>query len=94
MAKLFMGCDHIRFTYDNISYKGILSKLILEKKTVYRVDYTCRKNDFAGRFEVTCAIDPQSGQITWQPHLNTCAGMTLALGAEIEKKKEILRLEN
>lgn len=69
MAKLFTGGDFIRFTYADTGYRGILPKLILQEKTVYRVDYSCKKNDQAGRFGLTCTTNPYSGIVTWNPHL-------------------------
>jgi hypothetical protein len=94
MAKLFIGCDYIDFSYTNIEYRGMISKIILEEKTIYRVDYTCNKGDQSGRFEVSCIRDDSSNALSWTPHTNTSPDLASILQTAIEKNQYILQLEH
>jgi len=94
MAKLFIGCNYIDFMYANASYQGILSKIILEEKTIFRIDYTCRKDQQTGRLEINYTLDPVSRQAKWAANPGANPELARILQTAIEKNPDILQLEN
>lgn len=94
MAKLFIGCDYIDFSYANADYRGVISKLILDEKIIYRVDYTSKYDDQSGRFEVSCIRDDKSESLYWTAHSNTAPALASILQNVIEKNPYVLKLES
>jgi hypothetical protein len=94
MAKLFIGCDYIDFNYADANYRGVVSKIILEEKTIYRIDYTCTQGIKSGRFEASCIKDDESNNLFWMPHSNTSPELADLLQNVIAKNKNVLQLES
>jgi hypothetical protein len=92
MAKLFIGCDYIDFMHANTPYSGVLSKIILEDKTIFRVDFACHKSYHSGRYEVCYKKDPVSQKPKWEPHTDVDPGIAQVLRSQIEKNERVLQL--
>ena len=94
MAKLFIGCDYINFSYAESKYRGVVSKIILAEKTIYRVDYTSTEDNHSGRFEASCIRNEEDAQLYWTEHLSISAELTGILVNAIERNKRVLQLES
>jgi hypothetical protein len=94
MAKLFIGCDYIDFSYADADYRGVISKIILDEKTIYRVDYTSMEDSRSGRFEASCAKDNVSDSLSWTPHSNTSPDLAIIIQKVIQKNQFVMQLEN
>lgn len=92
MAKLFIGCDYIDFTFGNAGYSGVLSKIILDNKTIFRVDYTSFENQQTGRYEAICSIDA-TGNVQWESHSKIDTELAQLFNSEIEKNQAVLLLQ-
>lgn len=94
MAKLFIGCDYINFNYANANYHGVVSKIILAEKTIYRVDYTSMEDSHEGRFEISCIKDEQTDKLSWTAHSGISPELAVILKTAIERNTRVLQLES
>jgi hypothetical protein len=94
MAKLFIGCDYISFNYAKAKYQGVVSKIILSEKTIFRVDYTSLEDNHSGRFEISCIKDDRTDEISWIEHLSISPELTHILQGAIEKNARVMQLES
>lgn len=86
MANLFIGCDYIDFIYANTAYRGILSKVVLEQKTIFRMDYSSTQSGSeTNRLEINYTRDPVSQQLTWIPDLCSNPELIGILRRKVEK---------
>lgn len=93
MAKLFIGCDYINFSYAEANYHGVVSKIILAEKTIYRVDYHSIEDHHSGRFEASCTRNEETDQLHWTEHLSSSPELTSILLTALAGNTRILQLE-
>lgn len=92
MAKLFIGYEYINFIFNKQQYQGVLSKIILEEKTIFRVDYTSKTDLHTGRFEISYIKYP-NGESHWFESSSPDPELSRILVGEIEKNQEIFQLD-
>ena len=93
MAKLFIGYGQLQFEYNNTPYKGVLTKIVLEEKTIFRVDYTSQKDFQTNRIELEQITGPYNNSQKWE--LDKCDDKNLAqvLIAHLEKHPQVFEME-
>jgi hypothetical protein len=91
MAKLFIGYEYIKFVYNQHEFQGALSRIVLDEKMIFRIDYTSNTAQ-GGRFEVSYGKN-KDGQPQWVNASKTDPGLAQILIGEIEKNHEIFQLD-
>ena len=91
MAKLFIGYEYINFIYNHHEFQGALSRIVLDDKTIFRIDYTSDTGQ-NGRYEVSFVKDAD-GQVQWTDTTKTDPELARILIGQIEKNHEIFQLD-
>ena len=90
MPRLIIGGDNISFSFENRSYQALISRLIFEETTIFKVDYSCDGNNERGRYELSFSKDPASGQLYWiDKHGLLPHELLRIIGKEIEKQAHL-----
>lgn len=91
MAKLFIGYEYINFIYQHHQFQGALSRIVLDDKTIFRIDYTSATAQ-SGRYELNYERTGD-GQVQWTDTSKTNPELASILIKEIEKNLEIFQLD-
>jgi hypothetical protein len=91
MANLIIGNDFIHFFHGNKCYTAHITRLVTEDQTIFNVFYNCLDSNEEGKCEVSFLTQGETNKLTWHTHTkNLSEEFILAIGREIEKKKELL----
>jgi hypothetical protein len=91
MGKLVIGYDQLLFEHSNEPYKAVFTKIILQDKTIYRIDYTSQKDLETRRIELSRLNKTSSDQSKWDVFpTDTDEKLVQILLKPIETNSEIL----